>query len=361
MPYQHHRNPVTERRDVVVVGASAGGVEALSVLARSLPADFSAAVLVVLHLPRVSTSRLPEILGRAGPLPAQRARQNERIEPGRIYVAPPDSHLLVRDARLRLGRGPLENGHRPAIDPLFRTAAREFGRRVIGVILSGTLDDGTAGLAVVRTHGGLAVAQDPADALYGGMAQSVLHNVGVDYVASGEELGVLLSRLTAEPLGAEQPRIGADRVKAASTTTGPSGIDVAEMDPAAIDVERAGVPSGFACPNCNGVLWEDDTGERLHFRCRVGHAWSAESLIAEQAEGLEVALWATLRTLREKAALARRLAHRAAGRGHVLSAEKFELQASEADETAAAVEKVIAAGQGQGLAGIDDEEEPFRR
>jgi two-component system, chemotaxis family, protein-glutamate methylesterase/glutaminase len=175
--------------DIVVVGASAGGVEALIRLVASVPAQLPAAVFVVLHVPPSGTSALPDILGRSGPLPAGHVKDGEPIEHGRIYVAPPDHHLLLRPGHVHLARGPRENGHRPAVDPLFRSAAREYATRVVGMVLSGALDDGTAGLVASRARGGLAVVQDPADALYSGMPVNALHHVAVDHVLPATAMG----------------------------------------------------------------------------------------------------------------------------------------------------------------------------
>ena len=182
--------------DVVVVGASAGGVEALAALAHALPAVFGAPILVVLHVPPTGTSVLPGILSRAGRLPAVHARDGETVEAGHIYVAPPDSHLLISGRLLQLTRGPRENGHRPAIDPLFRSAAASHKRRAAGVVLSGTLDDGTAGLFAIKQGGGATLVQDPAEALYGAMPASAIAYVQPDYVLPTAELADVLVRLT---------------------------------------------------------------------------------------------------------------------------------------------------------------------
>jgi two-component system, chemotaxis family, protein-glutamate methylesterase/glutaminase len=261
--------------DIVVVGASAGGVEALVGLAASLPAGLPAAVFVVLHVPSTGTSALPDILSRHGRLPASHVNDGEPIEHGRIYVAPPDHHLLVRTGHLHLARGPRENGHRPAVDPLFRSAAREYATRVVGVVLSGALDDGTAGLVAIKSRGGVTVVQDPEDALYPGMPGNALEHIDVDHVLPAAAMGALLARLALEP---------------ASAPPGPAPTDmkveveVEGFSMEAMEGEHPGEPSGFSCPDCNGVLWGIDDGGLQRFRCRVGHAWSPESLLTRQSE-----------------------------------------------------------------------------
>jgi two-component system, chemotaxis family, protein-glutamate methylesterase/glutaminase len=318
--------------DIVVVGASAGGVEALAGLAASLPADLPAAVFVVLHVPSTGTSALPGILGRHGPLPAGHAKDGEPIELGRIYVAPPDHHLLVRAGHVHLTRGPRENGHRPAVDPLFRSAAREYATRVIGVVLSGALDDGTAGLVAVRSRGGIAVVQDPQDALYPGMPASALEHVEVDHVVPAAAMGPLLARLVggpaAEPSGPAPTEMKVE-------------VEVEGFSLEAMEGEHPGEPSGFSCPDCSGVLWAIQDGGLQRFRCRVGHAWSPESLLSHQSEALEAALWVALRSLEERAGLARRLAELAGGRGHTITATRFEEQATEAQQAARVVRDLL--------------------
>jgi len=318
--------------DIVVVGASAGGVEALVGLATSLPADLPAAVFVVLHVPSTGTSALPGILSRHGRLPAAHVKDGEPIELGRIYVAPPDHHLLLRSGHVHLARGPRENGHRPAVDPLFRSAAREYATRVIGVVLSGALDDGTAGLAAIRSRGGLAVVQEPADALYPGMPTSALRHVRVDHVVPVASMGELLARLAEEPAGPPPGPVPTDmKVE----------VDVEGFSLEAMEGDRPGTPSGFSCPDCNGVLWQLRDGDLQRYRCRVGHAWSPESLLTSQSEALEAALWIALRSLEERAALARRLAEPARRRGHQITAARFEEQADEAQQAARVVRDLL--------------------
>ena len=317
--------------DIVVVGASAGGVEALAGLAASLPTGLPAAVFVVLHVPSTGTSALPDILSRHGPLPATHVKDGEPIENGRIYVAPPDHHVLLRRGHVHLARGPRENGHRPAVDPLFRSAAHEYASRVVGVVLSGALDDGTAGLTAVKSRGGLAVVQEPGDALYPGMPDSALEHVRVDHVVPTADMGALLARITAEP-APEAPETP-DNMEVE--------VEVEGFSLDAIEGERPGRPSGFSCPDCNGVLWEIQDGQLQRFRCRVGHAWSPESLLTQQSEALEAALWIALRSLEERAALARRLAEPARRRGHAITARRFEEQANEAQQAARLVRDLL--------------------
>ena len=299
-------------RDVIVVGASAGGIEALTALLPALPVGLDAAVLIVLHMPSGGGQALQRILGRSSALPVVLAADGDPLTSGGVYLAVGDHHLLLGPGVMRVRRGPRENGHRPAVDPLFRSAAAFYGPRVIGVVLSGSLSDGAAGLSSIRRRGGLAVVQDPEDALYDGMPTSAIDQAGADFVSPAVEMGALLARLVGERTGPVDPV--------------PNRLLSSEVEPTddGETVDRhPGRPSPWPCPDCNGVLWEVEDGPVLRFRCRVGHAWSAESLLAQQAEGVEGAIWMALRALEDRAALTRRLAERAEADRRPLSAARY--------------------------------------
>ena len=324
--------------DIIVVGASAGGVEALSTLVSALPADLPAAVCIVLHIPPQATSMLPRILQRCTALTVVAARDHMRSEPGTIYVAPADHHMMVHTGHLRVMRGPRENRHRPAVDPLFRSAALAYGPRVVGVVLTGALDDGTAGLQAIKSAGGVAIVQDPDEAWYPSMPLSALENVRVDYRLPVAEIGAELARLAYEavdpaPAGATPPQLELES-------------RISEMDSAAMQGEaRPGHPSPFSCPECKGVLWEIEDGALMRFRCRTGHAYGAESVLAEQSETLEAALWAALNTLEEHAVLSRRLRDRATDRGHAALAARFAEKVREAEQHMLVIRSVLLRGE----------------
>src|SRR5262249_6342259 len=299
--------------------------------------EFPAAVLVVMHVAPEGTSVLPDILKRAGELPARHAREGDTMRPGQIYVAPPDNHLVVEDGRLRVAHGPKENRHRPAIDPLFRSAARWYGPRVIGIVLTGSLDDGTAGLLSIKKRGGVAIVQDPEDALCGEMPRSALEVVKVDYVTGIDHIPDLLREL----VPAQVADNGAGKSQRLKKET-----DIAELDMDAIqDENRPGIPSSFACPECGGVLWEMEGEEILRFRCRVGHAYTAGSLSVEQSEQVEGALWAAMRALEEGASLARRMAENAARGRHPRLERRFRARAESKMSQAAILRNLIVEGK----------------
>jgi two-component system chemotaxis response regulator CheB len=318
--------------DIVVIGASAGGVEAISALVRQLPRELHAAIFVVLHLSR-GRSVLPEILSRASRLPATHAADGEEIRYGRIYVAPPDRHMTLAGARVRVLHGPTENGVRPAIDPLFRSAAREFGSRVIGVVLTGSLDDGTAGLAAVKEAGGIAVVQDPEEAFAPSMPRSAIEHVRVDHVLPLQEIAILLAALTEERTDATRPA-SSPHLRALET-------DLADPQLAVRESDRPGRVSVFTCPECHGSLWETDDEGILRFRCRVGHAYSQDSMLAAQTDSVDRALWAALRSLEERAALTRRMAQRAEARQQSFVARAFAARARTAQDHAEVVRSLL--------------------
>jgi two-component system chemotaxis response regulator CheB len=322
-------------REIFVVGGSAGSIEAVAEVVGGLPPDFPGSVFVVVHFPGSVTSTLPRILSRAGPLPARHARDGEPIEPGRIYVAPPDCHLLITDAHVRLARGPKENGHRPAIDPLFRSAAHSYGPRVVGVILSGNLNDGTAGLLSIKQYGGVALVQSLKTALYQGMPQSAIDHVAVDHVVSPSEIPLLLTELAREAV---------EPLKVVSMTEDLSVETPADQFAVTDRHKQAGIPSTMTCPECHGTLWEVKEQELVRFRCRVGHAYSDEALLVHQSEQLEAALWTALRALEEHSALSKRLAARANSRGHSHSASSFTEQAMDAEHHASVIRTVLDKG-----------------
>jgi two-component system chemotaxis response regulator CheB len=319
--------------DIVVLGASAGGVEALGGLVGELPEDLPAAVFVVLHVAAEHKSVLPRILSSAGRLPAKHARDNEPIVPGRIYVARPDHHLTLADGHVRVVRGPRENGHRPAVDALFRTAAYHFGPRTIGVILSGALDDGTAGLLAIKQQGGMTMVQDPNDALVEQMPRSALENVHVDHVLPAAEIGRLLPSLVAAPVGVSPDRTELLEAEAELLMHGTSGGPL-----------QVGHPSRIACPACGGVLNEVHDGGMIRYRCQIGHAYAPESLYGEQRIALETALWAALRALEEQAALGWRLSLRARELRQLKSAARYEERAEAAQEQARTLRQVLRLG-----------------
>jgi two-component system, chemotaxis family, protein-glutamate methylesterase/glutaminase len=301
------------KRDIVVVGASAGGIEALGTVLGGLAPDYDGVIFVVLHIPARGGRALTSILARASPIPVSTAIDREPMRGGNVYVCVADQHLLVGNGHVHVRHGPKENGHRPAVDPLFRSAARYYGPRVVGVILSGTLSDGTAGLHMVRSHGGVAVVQDPSDSLHDGMPTRALRDVGAEHVVPAADIGPLLSSLSHEE--AEL------RVTAPSETMQE---EVARLEGGTSSAaERPGCRSQWPCPDCDSVLRGVDDGEPLRFRCLVGHTWSAESLLYQQRDAVEAALWVALRSLEDRVALAEAMAREAETSGKPMSASRF--------------------------------------
>jgi two-component system chemotaxis response regulator CheB len=309
--------------DMVVIGASAGGVEALTRVVAGLPADFSAAVFVVLHVPPDARSALATILDRAGRLPAAQAEDRQPIEPGRIYVARPNRHLVLHRGHVALEAGPRENSARPSVDVLFRSAARAYGRRAVGVVLSGTLRDGALGLAAIKMHGGVTMVQDPSEALFAGMPESALRTAEVDYCLPAADIATRLVELTQHTVEAElMPN---ERDQAEPT------LHAADEPDGQFSPKLPNAASGLTCPECHGSLWELKEGDRFRFECRIGHTYGVDALLAEQGEAVEAALWAAVNVLQERAATFRRLADspatQATSPAHVERAELIESHA----------------------------------
>jgi two-component system chemotaxis response regulator CheB len=274
--------------DIVVIGGSSGSIEPLLELAPQLPADLPASIFIVVHMPPGWQSSLPDLLSSRGPLPARHPFHAERFAPGHIYVAPTDNHLLLRaNGLMEVVRGPRENGHRPAADALFRSAAAAFDSRVIGVVLSGYQDCGTAGMMSIKARGGLGVVQDPETAAVAEMPRSVLQRMSVDHTVTSAELPALLNQLVRLPAKHGGPL--------------PEAIE-------RLEGSKPGSPAMLSCPSCHGVLQEAHASGFDHFRCHVGHTFSLDSLVHAQDEDLERALWSAVRVLEESASLARRLA-----------------------------------------------------
>jgi two-component system, chemotaxis family, protein-glutamate methylesterase/glutaminase len=284
------------KRDRIVIGTSAGGVEALQTMVRGLPADLPAAILIVMHTSPQGPYLLPEILRHAGAVKVANTVDGASIEPAKIYVAPPDHHMLVKGDRIQLVRGPKENRSRPAVDPLFRTAAAAYGPRVIGVVLTGMLDDGTAGLSAVRQRGGLAVVQDPADALYASMPKSALRYVGSDFTVPMLEIAPLLVRLVNEPVAMTEPPPLTRLIEIESNFVGMEPMNTRDMD-------TIGAHAGVSCPECHGPIWKITDGSLQRYRCHVGHAYTAQAMVEGQIEAQETHLWQALRLMKERASL----------------------------------------------------------
>jgi two-component system chemotaxis response regulator CheB len=304
-------------KDIIVIGASAGGIEAIRKIVSALPGDFSGSVFVVVHTAPNAPGVLDVIFGSAGPLPAVLAENDDRILPGRVYVARPDHHLIIEPGRVRLTRGPKENRFRPAVDPLFRSAAQTYGPRVVGVILSGGLDDGTSGLWAVKQLGGTAIVQDPEEAAAPSMPQSAIRHVRVDHVVRVRQIAPLLCRLSQTDADSEEGGYPVpEKVKIE--------VNIAKEDKAKdAGVFALGGPSTYACPECHGVLLLVKDGIPPRFRCHTGHAYTLESLLAEMDEAIEDSLWNSIRALEERTMLIREAAEHARESHQEKSADLF--------------------------------------
>lgn len=288
--------------DVIVIGASMGGFHALRHLIGAFPDDLAASVFVVLHIPADHRSYLAESFGRSSKLPVVTAADHEQIKSGHVYVAGPDFHLQFNGSQIQLDHGPKHNFHRPAVDTLFVSAANTFGPRVIGVVLTGALDDGTAGLMEIKRNGGISVIQDPDDCANPSMPASALNCVPIDHCVPMSGMAPLLYKLAGQPVKASVIREGKHVAKSTE----------AEL-------------STHICPECNGPMWIVETGKLLHFHCRIGHAFSGQSLLVEKSMALESALWSAVNALKDKGNIATKLAQRSNGKKTDSEAKKYFL------------------------------------
>ncbi|WP_324677152.1 chemotaxis protein CheB [Hymenobacter sp. GOD-10R] len=320
--------------DIIVVGASAGGIPALVELVQMLPPGFPAALFVVQHIPAYVTSYLPDLLSKAGSLPARHPEHGEGVQHGVIYVAPPDHHLLVEQNKVLVTRGPKENRFRPSIDALFRSVAHAYGPRAIGVVLSGYLDDGTSGLWTIQRLGGVTIIQDPEEAYAPAMPRNVLEYVQPDYTVRLAELAPLLIRLTAQPTAnlATLTQAEIDRIRVeVRVAHGDSTIDLKLL--------QQGELTPFFCPECQGPLVQLVEDNLVHFRCRIGHAFSLSALLASVTEGVENQLYQVMQSLEEAQQLLKHLSERFADQPDL--AHSLAVQAEQARRRAQAVHESI--------------------
>jgi two-component system chemotaxis response regulator CheB len=290
-------------RNIIVVGTSAGGLEALDALIGQLPIDLRASVFIVQHMaPQNSGEALLRRLSRHKAFEPRLARNGDPFKPGRIYIAPPDNHLLLKKDTVLVTKGARENRNRPGIDPLFRSAAVTHGSRVIGVVLTGMLDDGTAGLIAIKKCGGVTVVQDPKDAAYSGMPQSALDNLDVDHCVPIAAMGQLLATLVSEPHGKNRAVPADVRTEAVIAERVLS--DIAQ-------VNGLGKQVPYNCPNCGGVLWEMNVPRKKRYRCHTGHSFTRAALLTSQSEKIEEMLWISLRMFEERKNLLNSMTKRA--------------------------------------------------
>ncbi|MBW8687068.1 chemotaxis protein CheB [Chitinophaga rhizophila] len=325
-----------DKRNIIVIGASAGGFDAIKRIVADLPADLAASIFVVWHMSANTTGILPHVLNMLGTLPATQALDGELISENHIYVAPPDRHLLLENGYIRVTRGPKENRFRPAIDPLFRSAALAYGPRVIGIELSGALDDGAAGMWAIKQQGGLAIVQDPSDAEVPSMPKTTMDAVDVDYVLPVHEIGLLLTRLVKDDVAIEE-QLPANHKKMLQKE-----VAIAMEDSVVSrSVFNAGELTTYTCPECHGVLSALREGGRIRFRCHTGHAFTAESLLAGITENIEESLWNAIRNVQESALLLNHMGDHFAEANQAKLAAMYFRKGREAMERSVLIRKAV--------------------
>ncbi|MBW4419966.1 MAG: chemotaxis protein CheB [Myxacorys californica WJT36-NPBG1] len=341
--------------DIIVIGASAGGLKALGVIVSALPADINAAILIVQHLDPNRASMIPDILTEVGSLPASHPKDGEKLQPGRIYVAPPDHHLLVNQGYVRVVRGPQENRFRPAVDALFRSAALAYGSRVVGAVLTGFLDDGTVGLQAIKKRGGVAIVQDPKEAEYPSMVKNALRFVKVDHCLPLAEIPALLVRLSTESAEPEEAYPVTKEIEIESKIA-EQQLNTQEF---LENVESIGTRTTYTCPECNGSIWQIGDEDPLRFRCHTGHSFTADAFLSEQTQNLENALWSAIRVMEEKVTFSRQMAGRMKGHNLQKAALKYEDHAKSLDEEVSLIRGIILSGFATKRTEIENEEGTF--
>jgi len=315
---------------LITIGSSAGGIEALRRVLSELPARFPGSIFVAQHLGRRGPSQLRAVLGAAATIPVVAPEARQRIERGTIYVPQADHHLVVEHDFVGLSRGPMQNRQRPSADVLFRSAALAYGPRVVGVVLTGMLSDGAAGLLAIKSQGGLAVVQDPADAAFSGMPSSALRYVEPDHCLPLAKVAPLLVQLVRQVVG--------DRGETDAQLEAAHSADIGQRTGPPPD----GQPSPFTCPECHGVLWTTKSDALPRFRCRVGHGYSIENLSLDQDLATEDALWAAARSLEERAELARNMAEQWRARGAEALVRELDDKAARSEAHASKLRELIA-------------------
>lgn len=319
----------------VVIGGSAGSVMTLMEIVSRLPAHFATPIFIVIHIPPLTTSHLPRILNRSGPLPTSAATDRMESKPGHIYLAPPDRHLVVEDRHMRLIRGPHVNHSRPAIDPLFRSIADTYRAGAIGILLSGFMDDGVAGLIAIREAGGITAVQDPDSTPFPDMPQNAIQSEATDTILTPDQIPQFLVESVNRRLSQSQEEVTTVQQHDPENTIIQQDITSQE------DGKRTGGPSTMTCPECGGVLWEFAEGNNVQYHCHVGHIYSAKAMLEAQGRSLEAALWSAMRALEEKAMLSRRLAARVRQSNLTTTASRYEQQATAAETQANLIREFI--------------------
>jgi two-component system chemotaxis response regulator CheB len=323
-----------KKRDIIVIGTSAGGLNALKQLIKSLTPTLEITLLIVIHTSARSPNMLKEILQKNSSFPIINPTNGQIIRRNHIYLAPPNFHMTVNKGHIFLNSGPRINHSRPAIDPLFRSVALQYGARVVGIILTGMLDDGTAGLEVVKKQGGLTIVQHPEDAEYPEMPRNALASVKVDHCSTLPEIALLIAKVTATPVKSKL-KFASHKMQIETKSNTTDITSTAELN-------HVGKISSFTCPECHGTLWEikENNKKILRYRCRIGHAFGSKSLLAAHDETLENILWAAVRTLEENAELSHRLAARVS-KTNIHTTSFFSYKAKIAQQNVKKLKKIL--------------------